>query len=517
MVAIEKKADIDSIFSSRTLELADIPFIQNMGEIKGECFHLKRSAKGFTLKKEISIPIDEILAIGQKGLIEYVLVSLSSQRPVLIPFVLENQSLIELAKYFLRYRSGSPGSLYGYTDRIWRYSKRVGKTPDELIEDVMDGNGALKPDRIQAHTKALEDYIAELQDSGLSPGRVTNYMKAIKTLYRVNRISIALPHPLSRKSVVKDRAPTPEELTKLLEIADLREKVITSMLALGGFREGTLTKLRYKHVKHDIEAGIIPIHIHVEIEITKGKYHDYDTFLGAEAAEFLKLYLNDRCKGAPDRKIPPEKIHDDSPLIRDSRSKIPRPIGEKQIYKLIHNLYFKAGLLTPSERGYELKVHSLRKFFKTQLMSLGVQPDYIDYMMGHTIDTYHDVQMKGAEFLRKIYAAKDLSIRSKPKLSAYDQMKIISRGMGLDPEKVLVKDAFAEPHRAYVSQEELESHQIQVLGSAIKEKLKQEILAEFLPPESSEIQRWRGGPAGIYTQKEFKSPKFSLFLSDKRV
>ncbi|MCL7390270.1 MAG: hypothetical protein LZ173_10150 [Thaumarchaeota archaeon] len=82
-----------------------------------------------------------------------------------------------------------------------------------------------------------------------------------------------------------DRAPTPEELRKLLEIADLRGKVIVSMLALGGFR---VAKLKYRHVKHDLERGIVPVHIHVEASITKGKHYDYDTFIGAEAVEYLK-------------------------------------------------------------------------------------------------------------------------------------------------------------------------------------------------------------------------------------
>jgi hypothetical protein len=43
------------------------------------------------------------------------------------------------------------------------------------------------------------------------------------------------------------------------------------MLALGGFRIGTLVKLKYRHVKRDLEKMITPIHIHVEAEITKGK------------------------------------------------------------------------------------------------------------------------------------------------------------------------------------------------------------------------------------------------------
>jgi hypothetical protein len=34
------------------------------------------------------------------------------------------------------------------------------------------------------------------------------------------------------------------------------EKVIVSMLALGGFREGTLVRLRHRHVREELEKGI---------------------------------------------------------------------------------------------------------------------------------------------------------------------------------------------------------------------------------------------------------------------
>jgi hypothetical protein len=36
-------------------------------------------------------------------------------------------------------------------------------------------------------------------------------------------------------------------------------------------------------------------------------------------------------------------------------------------------------------------------------------------MMGHTVDTYNDIQMKGIEFLRNIYANSGLSIGPKTK------------------------------------------------------------------------------------------------------
>src|SRR2546427_10163065 len=164
-------------------------------------------------------------------------------------------------------------------------------------------------------------------------------------------------------------------------------------MATGGFREDTLSKLQYRHVREDLEAGRVPIHVHVEAEIVKGEYTDYDTFLGPEATEYLKLYMDQRRRGSHDGRYPSEELSDTSPLIRDLNSHKPRSIGPKQIRKVVHNLYSKAGLLKkPKGRMYELRIHTLRKYFKTQLIAHGVPSDYADYMMGHKSDTYHDIQ-----------------------------------------------------------------------------------------------------------------------------
>jgi len=245
---------------------------------------------------------------------------------------------------------------------------------------------------------------------------------------------------------------------------------------LGGFREGTLIKLRYGHVRGDLERSVVPLHIHVESEITKGKYHDYDTFIGLEAVECLKLYLEARRLGSPDGKLAPETLNDDSPLIRDSRSQVAKPIGERQIYQLVHGLYFKASLLKPNNlKSYDLHVHSLRKFFKTQLMALGVQSDYIDYMMGHTVDTYHDIESKGIEFLRNIYASAGLSIKPKAQVSKVEMVKEFIRGLGMNPEEILTRQTMAEPHRIYATSQEQEENQIRALCLAFKESLKREL------------------------------------------
>jgi site-specific recombinase XerD len=468
------------LLKPRQLHLEDLPFLQQLGHVEADMFLLERSPKGYKLKTPTKVPLQKILAVGQRGLVEYIVRSLASERPRLAPFILENQSLVEMARYFLRYRTGSPKTLYVNTDAISRYCQALQTSPDALISDVKTTEGLVDMAKIPKHIRALEDFVGELQDRGLAHSRIANYVKAVRGLYRVNGVEVKLPYALSRRSVRKDRAPKPEELQRLLDIADLREKVIVSMLALGGFREGTLVRLQYRYVKEDLEKHIVPVLVHVEAEITKGKYHDYDTFLNAEAVTYLRLYLDKRRQGSPDGKIQPEEISNDSPLIRDAQSSKVRPLGEKQVYKLIHGLYHKAGLLKKDNHGgYDLRVHSLRKFFKTQLMALGVQSDYIDYMMGHTVSTYHDIQSKGVEFLRNIYSSAGLSIKPRDHYSKIDMLKEMLRAWGLEPEKILTGEALAEPHRTYVTPEEREKEEIRLLGLALKESLRKDLLANW--------------------------------------
>ncbi len=283
-----------------------------------------------------------------------------------------------------------------------------------------------------------------------------------------------LSEPLSRRITYKDRSPKPEELAKILEIATLREKFVVSTFALAGLREECFTKLVYRHVKEDIESNRLPIHVHIEAEITKGKYHDYDTFIGAEAATYLKLYLEQRRNGSPNGLIPPESLTDDSPLIRDTTTYKVKGIVTKSIRKLVHRLYVKAGLIRPQNgRMYDLRVHSLRKYFKTQLLALGVQPDYVDYMMGHTVDTYNDIQSIGIDTLRNIYSSAGLAIKPKTQTNKLDALKEIIRAWGMNPEQLLTRDALAQGAITQ-SQEQAENHQLTILREQIRALIKQE-------------------------------------------
>jgi site-specific recombinase XerD len=459
------------------LTLEELKALQIPMEIQGDTIIIKKSLHGFKLKKPVTLSLSKVLNAKEKGLVAYVFKALLSDRPALIPFVFDNKSVLKMARHFLRHCSGSIHSCTRYTADILKYSTWLGYSPDFIIKDIKPVGNIPDPVRVQNHIGYLNDYLAELQDDGLKPGPVNNCIKSAKTFYRVNGIKIELTEPLSKRVVYKDRAPKPEELAKLLDIANLREKTITAMLALGAFREETLSKLQYRHVREDLENNVTPIHVHVEAEITKGKYHDYDTFIGAEAAKFLRLYIEQRRKGST--YIAPEIITDESPLIRDEKHvKAIRGISSKQIRKVVHELYVKAGLLKkPNGRMYDLRVHSLRKFFKTQLLALGVQPDYVDYMMGHTVDTYHDIQSLGIDLLRNAYAASGLAIRRRTQVSKVEALKEIIRAWGMNPEQLLTRDAMLDGATTNRNTQDQENHQLQLLSNQLKQLIRQEATA----------------------------------------
>ncbi len=386
--------------------------------------------------------------------------SLISQRPRLIPWVLENKSLVEVANHLLRACSGSKMGLYGYLNTVSLYCRRLNTDPDSLIVDAKP-EALPNPARIEKHRGFLQQCINELQDLKRSPGRIHGYTKQIRTFYRVNGVDVPKPKYVPKPKVVsKDRVPSPEEVQRLLDMGDLREKVMVALIVLGGFREGTLSILTYGHVKKDLEQGVMPVHVHISMDETKGAYADFDTFLGAEVVYYVRLYLEERRRGSTRRSdgeyLPPEEIIDSSPLIRDAQSTTPRGIGPKQIYKQIHDLIHKAGLDTRNKNGgYELRVHTLRKCFKTWLVPKGVPESHIEYMMGHVTDVYDQVQSLGVEKLRSEYKNANLSIRPDSQNSRVDFMRDMLRSLGATREEMAEAfKSFTEPHNAYSDPEE---------------------------------------------------------------
>ena len=315
---IERTTLVPPITRNRQLSLEEIKGLNLPLIFQDDYVLIERSLTGWKLKTALKIELKKILDTKEKGLADYIIRSCLNERPNLIPFIFDNQSMLKLARHFLRHLSRSYRSCLVYSANVKKYSEWLGYSPDLIIQDLKPVGAIPDPLKVQNHCGFLNDYLAELQDQGGQPTYVSNLIKSVRTFYHVNGVEVKLNEHLPRKTAYKDRAPKPEELAKLLDKAATRDALIIALFATGGFREGTLVKLKYYHVKEDFEANRVPIHIHVEAEITKGKYHDYDTFLNPEASYLLELYFDERKQGTI--YTPPEQINDNSPLIRNNHN-----------------------------------------------------------------------------------------------------------------------------------------------------------------------------------------------------
>jgi site-specific recombinase XerD len=467
-IAIERK---------RNLNVDDLKKLDLPLQFEGDFVVIEKTLNNIRLQDPLSIELSKILAIGEIGLVDYIIRGCLNKYPNIIPYIFEHKTMVKMSRHFLRHCSGSYESCPTYAFRFKRYADWLGYNPDIIIQDVKPVGAIPDPIKVQNHCGFLSDYLATLQDSDLKPGSVSNCIKAVKTFYRTNGVKkIELDEPLSRNLSYKDRAPKPEELTVMLDKAATRESFVIAGIASGGFREGTFSKLKYRHVKEDLEAGRIPIHIHIESNITKGKYHDYDTFLNAEASHLLKLYIDERRQGTPG--MPPEIITDESPLIRNNHvaNKV-LGVSEKTIRQIVHEsaVQAKVAKKLPNSWMYSVRTHSLRKFFRTQLSAAKIDDEIIKYMMGKTIDTYEDVQSLGIETLRNLYVAAGLAIRPKTKVNRIEQLKEIIRSWGENPELILSKDVLFRSNQTVETDEQIHSHQLSLLATELKRIIRKEV------------------------------------------
>ena len=172
-----------------------------------------------------------------------------------------------------------------------------------------------------------------------------------------------------------------------------------------------------------------------------------------------------------------QKIFTSHPLIRDKLSRHPKTLSLGRLHQIIHDLHTKASLITHKLLGrrYDLWTHSIRRFFRTQMVTLSVDRDCIECMMEFTISTYNDIKMKGIEFLRGIYMVSGLSIKQKTHISKIDALKEIIHSWEMDPDQILAKKALAQPHRIFISSPDKEQIEIQKLRYVLKESIMKEM------------------------------------------
>ncbi len=270
-----------------------------------------------------------------------------------------------------------------YKKGLSRYLSHYNTTPEKML--------SLTIDEVENN---LIDYLLYLKKKDLSTSFIGLNFSALKHFYfmndvRINKEKIAKFMGEQKKKNV-DRSYTHSEIKSMLDIADLRFKVVISVLASTGIRIGPLPSLRLSHLsKISIQGqGIYKFIIY---QNTKDEYF---TFCSPEATNYIDSYLDYRTRSG-------EKLCPQSFLIREQFDvndieqvrKQGRPISLNNVSNILYSLVVRSGVRQVNHnttgRGKDRQpiplAHGFRKFMTTQLINAEVNPEIREMLLGHSI------------------------------------------------------------------------------------------------------------------------------------
>ncbi|MFI5449051.1 MAG: tyrosine-type recombinase/integrase [Candidatus Bathyarchaeia archaeon] len=267
--------------------------------------------------------------------------------------------------------------------------KKLNLNPDEILQ-LAEANGDKFPRDLKSQVKGiLNEYV---QAGKL--GEAKKVYASLRSFLAAHEISVVFARQerirYRRKKAVDEKVPKTEDVYGLVDAADrvkgwrdplrkLRAKAMILCAFQSGVRPSCLTKWHYGLVKQYLYPELkypIPLKITPRLD-SKLEGYDLDfyyTFLGREAAQALKEYLEARVnRGAT--------LQDNSPIFvtHASNSKNDQ-ITYGDYFRIVKRLAQTVGM--PSN---QLWPHLLRKAFKKVLNKAEIDDDTREALMGHRI------------------------------------------------------------------------------------------------------------------------------------
>jgi integrase len=294
-------------------------------------------------------------------------------------------------------RSRSKGSAETYIWGVRRFCEFTGEDPDGLIRKLANGKLALE--------KLLNSWLDRLDKEGVSPRTQKLYFYSVKKFADVN-----LPdEPFNWKKVElprswgveEDRVPTKDELGILMDHGNLLDRVVIAVMSSSGIRENTLVNLTLGDL--DLESYQDMGVVRVRPEAAKERV-TYLTFVSLEAKVLLKRYLDLRFrKGEPMKpEIPLIAKYEVKRSDKKAAKKLTEEgwwisgeadgsvilkkairISEAALRSRWRRLLKSANLAEKKRKFHSLRLHTLRKYFRTRLEAANVPTGFIEIMMGH--------------------------------------------------------------------------------------------------------------------------------------
>jgi hypothetical protein len=248
----------------------------------------------------------------------------------------------------------------------------------------------------------LDFHKERVRKKELAAGTLKNYYRSAKLFCEMNdltlnwkRISKGLP---KAKNASNDRAPTIEEVRKLVEYPDRRIKPIVYCMASGGFRLGAWDYLQWKHVSPitDYENAKDREAIAAKLIIYADEPEEYYTFITPEAYYALKDWM-------VFRSFYGETITGESWLMRDlwqttnlnygarwGLATNPKKLQSIAVKRLLDRALWEQGIrhtLPVGKKRHEWKgAHGYRKFYKSRAEQV-MKPANVETTMGHDLRT----------------------------------------------------------------------------------------------------------------------------------
>lgn len=235
----------------------------------------------------------------------------------------------------------------------------------------------------------IKQYIIDVRDRELSTSFMHIFLSSMKAFFEMNDYENIRWHKLKRFMGEKtpkhdDRCYNHEEILSMLNVSDLKQKVVILLMCSAGLRVGALPTLLIKHLKK--VSGVYKIDVYKGLK-GKGQYY---TFCSPECVTAIDNYLEfrERCG---------EKISPVSPLLRkdfdsdfheSARNKV-YPVNSHSISMSLFHLLIKIGIRTidhvNSRNRKDVKLtHGFRKFFETQLVNANIHETIIRKLTGHS-------------------------------------------------------------------------------------------------------------------------------------
>jgi integrase len=311
----------------------------------------------------------------------------------------------------------------------------------------------------------------KVKEGRFGRGTIRNYYKTVKRFCDTQNIELSWKRITSGlgkvKRVANDRAPTLEEIQRLIQYPDRRIKPIVLVMESSGIRIGAWEYLRWKHIRpldrdgrpvdRDLPPGQIAA---AKISVYGGEEEEYFSYITPEAYHSLKEWMDFRAANGED-------INGESPLMRDifafkygrSSALNPKMILAESVWKIIERGLKEQGIRQPLANGtkrYEFQgAHGFRKYFKTRAEQAGMRPFNIETLMDHSlgISDHYGRPMEQDLFSDYLKVVEALTINKQIEFKevAENQQVLLLKMQTKDSEIMMLKEQMSKMQQDFES------------------------------------------------------------------